>query len=115
MGTTKNEEAVAWTEKAEPEFVDISRSTGTIGGKGKNLEHEQERDNRARSSESSIFSPGTAVTGGMLDHLISEYCDQVAAKQDDIHRIENEVDRLQSRVKEFKALREELRKQSESE
>ncbi|WP_181373948.1 hypothetical protein [Nostoc commune] len=47
----------------------------------------------------------------MLDHLIDEYCSQVAIKQEEIERLNNEVSRLETRVQEFKALRAELQKQ----
>ncbi|WP_442944576.1 hypothetical protein [Nostoc sp.] len=51
----------------------------------------------------------------MLDHLIDEYCDQMAAKQEEIEHLQNEIKRIQSRVQEFKALREDLKRQSEEE
>ncbi|WP_414579622.1 hypothetical protein [Anabaena sp. CCY 9402-a] len=49
----------------------------------------------------------------MLDHLIDEYCDQVAAKKAEAERINDEVKRLESRIQEFKSLRQELDKQTE--
>jgi HAMP domain-containing protein len=114
MGT-KNEETITRSTQAESESVGITGGRGTARGESKTTRNQQERDHRARSSESSIFSPGTAVTGGMLDHLIDEYCDQMAAKQDEIEHLQNEIKRIQSRVQEFKALREELKRQSEEE
>ena len=111
MGTTKNEEAVTWTEKAEPESVGLSRGCGVAGGESEFIGNQQKRDNRAYRSESSIFGSGTAVTGGVLDNLIEEYCDQVQLKENEIQRLNDEVNRLKSRVQEFRVLRGELQKQ----
>lgn len=111
MGTTKNEEAVTWTEEAEPESVSLSRGRGVAGRESESIRNQQKRDNRAHRSQSSVFSPGTAVTGGVLDNLIDEYCDQVELKENEIQRIIDEVNRLKSRVQEFRVLRSELQKQ----
>ncbi|MEH1805389.1 MAG: hypothetical protein V7L28_08540 [Nostoc sp.] len=114
MGT-KNEKTIARSAQAKPEPVSVTGSCGDVGGKSKTTWNQQERDYRAGRSESSVFSPGAAVTGGMLDHLIDEYCDQMAAKQEEIEHLQNEIKRIQSRVQEFKALREDLKRQSEEE
>ncbi|MEH1862058.1 MAG: hypothetical protein V7L21_29560 [Nostoc sp.] len=111
MGTTKDEKTVTWTEEAKLESVSLSRGRGVAGGESESIRNQQKRNNRAHSSQSSIFSPGTAVTGGVLDNLIDEYCDQVANKESEIQRLVDEVTRLKSRVQEFKVLREELQKQ----
>ncbi|BBD64486.1 hypothetical protein NIES4072_18520 [Nostoc commune NIES-4072] len=111
MGTTKDEKTTSRREEAEVKPLDIARRNGITGREGQNLRNQQERDHRASSQKSSIFSSGTAVTGGMLDHLIDEYCSQVAIKQEEIERLNNEVSRLETRVQEFKALRAELQKQ----
>lgn len=111
MGTTKNEEAVTWTEKAEPKSVSLSRGRGVAGGESEFIGNQQKRDSRANSSQPSIFSTGTAITGGVLDNLIDEYCDQVELKENEIQRLNDEVSRLKSRVQEFRVLRGELQKQ----
>ncbi|WP_414573355.1 hypothetical protein [Nostoc sp. CCY 9925] len=56
----------------------------------------------------------------MLDHLIEEYGDQVALQQQQIQRLNedithryNEIKRLESRIQEFKMLRDEFQKQFE--
>ncbi|BAZ50139.1 hypothetical protein NIES4103_27530 [Nostoc sp. NIES-4103] len=112
MGTT-NEKTIARSAQAKFKPDSIAGGCRVTGGESEAVGNQQERDYRTNSSESSIFSAGTAVTGGMLDHLIDEYCDQVAAKEDEIQRINDEIKRLRSRVQEFKALREELKKQTE--
>jgi chromosome segregation ATPase len=112
MGTT-NEEAIARSTQAKSQPVSVTGSGSSARGESQVAGDKQERDYRTHSSESSIFSTGTTVTGGMLDHLIDEYCDQVAAKKDEARRINDEVKRLESRIQEFKALREELKKQTE--
>lgn len=112
MGTT-NEKTTSRSTQAKIESVDIARGNGTTGRKSQATGNQQERDYRASGSESSVFSTGTTVTGGMLDHLIDEYCDQVAAKKAEAERINDEVKRLESRIQEFKSLRQELDKQTE--
>ncbi len=110
MGTRKNEEAITWTEKAESESVGLSRSCAVAGGESESIGNQQKRNNRAYSSQSSAFSPGTTVIGGALDSLIDEYCDQVELEESEIQRLKDEVNRLKSRVKRFRVLRE-LQKQ----
>jgi chromosome segregation ATPase len=112
MGTT-NEETVARSEKAETNSDDISGGNRVTGSTSSIIGNQQERDIRACSSEPNIFSPGTTVTGGMLDHLIDDTLDQVAAKEDEAKRVAVELKRLKARLQELKALREELSKQSE--
>ncbi|MEH2384159.1 MAG: hypothetical protein V7K27_35620 [Nostoc sp.] len=111
MDTTKDEKTVTRTEEAKPKPVSFSRGRGIVGGESEFTGNQQKRDNRAYRSQSSIFSPGTAVTGGVLDNLIDEYCDQVELKENEIQRLNDEVTRLKSRVQEFKVLRDELQKQ----
>lgn len=112
MGTT-NEKTIARTAQAKLKPDGIARGCGITGGESQAIGNQQERDYRASSSQSSVFSTGTTITGGMLDHLIDEYCDQVAAKKAEVQRINNEVKRLESRIEEFKSLRQELDKQTE--
>jgi chromosome segregation ATPase len=112
MGTT-NEKADARTEEEKLELNIVPRRSGIARSEGENAGNQQERDHRANSTRSSIFSPGTAVTGGMLDHLIDEYRDQMATKESELERLKDEIKRLAARIKEFEALRQELKKQSE--
>ena len=108
-----DEKAVARSAQDQPKPVDIARRDEVARRKGENAWGQQERDAGTDSSKSSIFSTGTTVTGGMLDHLIDEYVDQVEGKRQEIIRIEIEVKKLENRVEEFKALREDLNKQSQ--
>jgi uncharacterized coiled-coil protein SlyX len=108
-----NEKTIARSTQAQIKPVDIPRGNGVVRGEGENVGGQQERDARTDSSQSSIFSPGTAIPGGMLDHVIDEYVDQVGKKREEISRMEDEVKRLENRIQEFKALRDEVKKQSE--
>ncbi len=112
MGTT-NEKAVTRSAEAETNSDNISGGNRATGNTSPTIGNQQERDTRARSSEPNVFSPGTTVTGGMLDHLIEDNLDQMAAKEDEAKRVAVELKRLKARVQELKALREELKKQSE--
>lgn len=112
MGTT-NEKATSRTAQAKSQSLSVSGGGGITRGESEIVGTEQERNYRASSSQSSVFSTGTTITGGMLDHLIDEYCDQVAAKEAEVERINDEIKRLNTRVQEFKALRQELNKQTE--
>lgn len=116
----KNEKAAARAEE-ERSNVDLdSRRSGEIGGQSKSSWTKQERIDRTDSQGSSVFAAGTTITGGMLDHLIEEYGDQVALQQQQIQRLNedithryNEIKRLESRIQEFKMLRDEFQKQFE--
>ncbi|BAY77944.1 hypothetical protein NIES25_44140 [Nostoc linckia NIES-25] len=111
MGTTRDEKTVTRTEEAQLKSVSLSRGSGVTGGEGEFVRNQQKRDNRAYRSRSSIFSAGTAITGGVLDNLIDEYDEQVQLKENEIQRLSNEVNRLKSRAQEFRVLRDELQKQ----
>ncbi|PHJ60250.1 hypothetical protein VF14_11565 [Nostoc linckia z18] len=111
MGTIKDEKTVTRSEEAKLKPVSLSRSGGVTRRESKSVRNQQKRDNRADRSRSSIFGPGTAVTGGVLDNLIDEYDDQVKLKENEIQRLSDEVNRLKSRAKEFRVLRDELQKQ----
>lgn len=126
MGIT-NEEANAWRQEgkyyvcADTGGEKAVRSQSPVSG------HQQERVDRANSKESSIIIPGISITGGMLRQLISDYRDQMAAKINEIRRIDEEKQRLDAekqrltedkeklgdRIREFEALQQELEKQSE--
>lgn len=112
MGTA-DEKATTRSTKEEFESELIPGGTRIVGSESKGIRNQQERDNRTGSSQSSFFSAGTAITGGMLDHLIDECCDQVSTKQQDIQRLESELKRLESKIDELKTLKEELNKQAE--
>ncbi len=109
----QDEKTIARAEEAKAEFDNISGRYAVVGNKSANVGNQQERDNRASGSQSSIFTTGTSVTGGMLDHLIAEYSDQMVVKENEIQHLTDEIKRLGARVKEFQALREELNKQTE--
>jgi hypothetical protein len=111
MGTKRNAKTVTRAAEAKFKPISLSRSGGVARGKGKSTGNKQKRDNRAHSSQSSIFSPGTAVTGGVIDNLIEEYDEQVQLKENEIQRLIEEVSRLKLRAQEFRVLRDELQKQ----
>ncbi|OCQ98971.1 hypothetical protein BCD64_23315 [Nostoc sp. MBR 210] len=92
------------TKEEKPEFDNISRSASATRGEIACTGNKQERIYREGSSRSNIFNPGSRVTGKMLDHLISEYLDQVATK-------EKEIVGLEARIKDLKLLKEELQKE----
>lgn len=112
MGTT-NEKTVARSEKAETNSDHISGGNRVTGGTSSSIGNQQERDIGACSSQQNVFSPGTTVTGGMLDHLIEDTLDQVAAKEDEAKRVGLELKRLKARIQELRAIREEIKKESE--
>ena len=108
-----NEKAVIQSAETKTNSDNISRGSTVTGDTSSIIGNQQERDIGARSSEPNIFSPGATVTGGMLDHLIDDSLDQVAAKEDEAKRVAAELKRLKARIQELKALREELNKQSQ--
>lgn len=116
----KNEKTAARAEEERSNVDFDTRRSGETGGKSKSSWSQQERIDRTDSQRSSVFAAGTTVTGGMLDHLIDEYGDQVALQHQQIQRLNedinhryNEIKRLESRIQEFKLLRDELQQQFE--
>ncbi|AFY31615.1 hypothetical protein Cal7507_1141 [Calothrix sp. PCC 7507] len=110
----KNEKATAWAEEERPNVNSLPRGCGEIGSEGQSARSQQERAGRAISERSSVFSCGTAVTGGMLDHLIDDCRIQVARKKEEKQQIENEIERLESKISEIEELKQELSKKLEA-
>lgn len=120
MGCINGAEIIARGEKKERNVYPNSGGHTDAGREGQVTGYQQERINRANSSQSNILCAGTTVVGGMLDQLISDYCDQLASKDNEISHfkrviegLELEKKRLESRVREFEALREELKRNIE--
>lgn len=109
----KNEETIARSAQAGTESLYIAGSGGATRGESETFGGQQKRNHRKNRSQSSLLSTGTTVTGGMLDHLIEEYCAQVEAKKHEIIRANEEIKRLNARIEEFKTLKKELDKQTE--
>ncbi|WP_445630425.1 hypothetical protein [Nostoc sp. DSM 114167] len=114
----KNEETVARGEEKERHVHTDTRGHADAGRESESYWYQQERVNRADSSQSSLFSPGSTITGGMLGQLIKDYKDQLASKKHQIQFLQNliqnaegEALRLEERIQEFEALQEELEKQ----
>ncbi|MEA5622510.1 hypothetical protein VB740_05995 [Nostoc sp. UHCC 0251] len=117
MGIT-NEEAVARGEEKERHVYTDARRYADAGRESESDWHQQERINRANSSEPSLFGSRPTITGGMLGQLIKDYRDQLASKkhqvqflQNLIQNAESEANRLEERIQEFETLQEELEKQ----
>nr|WP_292706335.1 MULTISPECIES: hypothetical protein [unclassified Nostoc] len=110
----KDEKTTAW---AEEERFDINALAGRgreIGGEGQSIGCQQERISGTDGQRSSIVSDGTRNPGGMIDHLIDEYSDQVAIKKEEDQRIQDEIARLESKIQGLKVLREDLKAQVEA-
>jgi hypothetical protein len=110
----KDEETTA---RAEEKRFDINALTGRgreVGGEGQSIGCKQERTSGAAGQRSSIVSDGTRNPGGMIDHLIDEYSDQVAIKKEEDQRIQDEIARIESKIQGLKVLREELKTQAEA-
>lgn len=117
---TTNEKTIARSAQAQIKSVNIAGGDGITGREGEYFGGQQERDAGTNSPKSSIFSPGTTATGGMLDHLIDDALDEMVVKENEAKqiaaqakRVQVDMKRLKFRVQELKALREELNKQSQ--
>lgn len=117
MGIT-NEETVARGEEKERNVHPDTRGYADARGESESYRYQQERINRANSTQSNFIFSGSAITGGMLRQLIKDYRDQLAAKkhqfeflQELIQNTESEAQRLEERIQEFEILQEELEKQ----
>jgi hypothetical protein len=101
MGNINGKKIHTRTTQAEYNADANSAGSGTTGNKGKDPGNQQERVCRENSQESSFGKSGRTVTGGMLCQLIEEWEQQLAIKK-------LEIDQLESRINEFRALQEEL-------
>ncbi|MEH2001095.1 MAG: hypothetical protein V7L00_20490 [Nostoc sp.] len=110
MGIT-DAEANPRTKEEEFKLDNISRSSSATRGEVPFLGTKQERVYREGSPRPSIFSPRERNIGKMLDRLIGEYQDQVAAKKSEIAAIEARISDLKSLKEELKE--EELKENSE--
>ncbi|AKG21283.1 hypothetical protein [Calothrix sp. 336/3] len=114
MGIT-NEEAATRTEEERPNSINHSRRFRPTGCQGESYGDKQERVSRENCTGQSIFSIGTAVSGGMLRQLIKDYRGQVARKKNELQRlneetrrITNDLEALEERIREFEVLEIEL-------
>lgn len=106
-----NEKTIARAAQAEFESIHIAGSGGTVGGESQTVRNQQERSGRKGSERAKLPTAGTSVIGGMLDHLIEQYADQVAEKVRIISQTQEELEKLNNRIRECKELKEELNKQ----
>lgn len=114
----KNEKAFT---RAEEEGLNVdldTRRRREAGSESESFRNQQERIDRTDCQRSSLICFGTAATGGMIDHLIDDYANQVAQKEQEIKRLSDDIDRhaeevkrLNFRIQELTSLRLELRQQ----
>ncbi len=108
MGRINGKKNNTWSKKERRYCHSYSRGCRNVGFKSAELGYKPERIDRADSSESDFFKPGTSITGGILSQLIQEYGDQVATKK-------HEIEWLELRINQFKRILEELDQRTESE
>jgi Tfp pilus assembly protein PilN len=110
----KDAETTAWAEEERFDINSLSRRCREIGGQGKGIGCQQERVSGTDGQRSNVLVSGAGTPGGTIDHLIGEYSDQVAIKEQENQRIEDEIGRLKSKIEELKALKEELKTTAEA-
>ena len=108
MGRINGEKNNTWSKKERRYCNSDSRGCRNVGLKSAELGCKPKRTDRANSSESDFFKPGTSITGGILSQLILEYQDQVASKK-------GEIEWLEARINQFKRILEELDQRTEIE
>ncbi|WP_265338673.1 MULTISPECIES: hypothetical protein [unclassified Nodularia (in: cyanobacteria)] len=101
MGRINGQKSDSRTEEGKYNLDANSRGRGATGSQGQDSGNQQERVYRTNSQEFNFRKSGRTVTGGMLCQLIEEWEQQLAVKK-------LEVERLESRINEFRALQEEL-------
>ena len=117
MGITDEKAATRPTEEGSHSLSN-SRRSGNAGSESESYGNKQKRNDRTDSKESSFFSPREADVGGMFRQLISVYREQVALKDAELERINNETERiaserlsLESKIQEFELFLDELEQQ----
>ncbi|WGV25679.1 hypothetical protein QI031_28830 [Halotia branconii CENA392] len=119
MGTI-NEKAATRAKEKGSNFDTYSGGSRDARREGEGYGTEQKRDDRTHSERASVLTLGKSITGGMLRQLIADYRDQLAAKKEEINKLENQIrqandeaEKLQSRIQEFEALQSQLEQQIE--
>jgi hypothetical protein len=110
----KHEEADARAKEKGRNTDSDSRRCADVGRKSEGNGSQQKRADRTNCQESSIFTTGSTITGGMLRHLNDEYRQQLANKKHERQLIDAEILRIESRIQEFEALESELEKAIEN-
>jgi Tfp pilus assembly protein PilN len=105
----KDAKTTAWAEEERFDINAFTRRSREIGGESQGIGCQQERISGADGQRSNLLIDGARTSGGTIDHLIDEYSDQVAIKEQENQRIEDEISRLKSKIEELKALKEELK------
>ncbi|MDZ8135169.1 MAG: hypothetical protein RM049_07670 [Nostoc sp. DedQUE04] len=105
----KHEKTTAWAEEEGFNSDSLAGRGREIGVQGKGIGCQQERISGTDGQRSNLFINGAGTPGGTIDHLIGEYSDQVAIKEQENQRIEEEIARLKSKIEELQALKEELK------
>ncbi|MEH1802158.1 MAG: hypothetical protein V7L13_23950 [Nostoc sp.] len=110
----KDEKTTAWAEEERFDIDPLARRRREAGGQGQGAGCQQERISGTDGQRSNVFIDGARNSGGTIDHLIGEYSDQVAIKEQENQRIEDEIARLKSKIEELKALKDELKTPAEA-
>nr|WP_263983252.1 hypothetical protein [Nostoc flagelliforme] len=105
----KDEKTTAWAEEERFDIDSLAGRGRETGGQGQGIGCQQERISGTDGQRSNVLIGGARTSGGTIDHLIGEYSDQVAIKEQENQRIEDEIARLKSKIEELKALKEEIK------
>ena len=101
------EETSCKTERDTRCNTDARRESGDIG-------NQQKRIGGTNGTGQDFVGNGSPITGGILRQLIDEYKNQLAHENEQKKQIEAKIGRIDSRIKEFSSLLEELENNSKS-
>lgn len=110
----KDEKTTAWAEEERFNIDSLARRGRETRSQSQGIGCQQERTGRTDGQRSNILIDGARTPGGTIDHLIGEYSDQVAIREKENQRIEDEIARLKLKIEELKELKEELKTPIES-
>ncbi|MEH2123722.1 MAG: hypothetical protein V7K44_04840 [Nostoc sp.] len=105
----KDAKTTAWAEEKRFDINSLAGRGRETGGESQGIGCQQERISGTDGQRSNLLIDGARTSGGTIDHLIGEYSDQVAIKELENQRIEDEISRLKSKIEELKLLKEELK------
>lgn len=114
MSASNNEKTFTREEKTKTQPDHLTGGDGTFREQSEFNRNQQERVDRADSSESSVFFCGESIVGGTIRQLIRDYEEQLVIKQEEFNRVSEDLKRVNYRINEFKSLLQELESQKET-
>jgi|GEM_PF-4839759 len=106
MGTKLDATTTPRATKTKNESDNIAGGQGTTRRKSEGARYQYfGTDGASSTRKPTINITGTPNTGGIIDHLIGEYQEQVAAKKAEIDRLKDEIAALTKNIQDLQVVR----------